>query len=89
MPAETHQLGEGIDLDVVLGLVTAILGTEPDATDVSLADLELDDDVSILHLWSAIVEELGERSVGELELDEQPPATLGELATLFHDTLVR
>lgn len=89
MPAETHQLGEEIDLDVVLDLVTAIVGVDVDAAGTSLTELELDDDVSILHLWSAVVEELGERSVGELELDEQPPATLGELATLFHDTLVR
>lgn len=89
MPAETHQLGEGIDRDVVLDLIATIVGTDVDAADETLASLELEDDVSILHLWSAVVEELGERSVGELELDEQLPATLGELAALFHDTLVR
>lgn len=88
MPAETHQLTEAADEAAVLDLLALVVGADPeDAADLPLAGLELDDDLSLLHLWSAVVDELGERSVGELDLGDERPATLRELAALFHDAL--
>lgn len=84
MPAETHQRSEAVDVGAVLDLLTCVVGLDaPRAADAPLTALELDDDLSILHLWDAVVEEYGERSVGDLELDGTRPTTLGELADLF------
>jgi hypothetical protein len=84
MPAETHQRSEAVDVGTVLDLLSCVVGLDaPRAADAPLAELELDDDLSILHLWDAVVEEYGERSVGDLELDGTRPTTLGELADLF------
>ena len=74
----------------MLDLIASVVGI--DATGVphgSLADLELDDDLSTLHLWDAVVEEFGERCTGNLELDGTRPTTLGELAVLFEGALRR
>lgn len=88
MPAETHQVGDRVDPGVVLDLLATLVGVEPEkAADLSLAGSGIDDDLSILHLWTAVAEEYGERSIGDLDLDDQRPATLGELAALFHASL--
>lgn len=88
MPAETHQFIEDLDVDKVLELLVILVGVDAEPTDdpggIDLGPLGLDDDGAVLHLWDAVAEEYGERSVGELDLDDEPPATLGELAELFH-----
>ena len=88
MPAETHQFIEDLDVDKVLELLVILVGVDAEPTDdpggIDLGPLGLDDDGTALHLWEAVEEEYGERSVGELDLDDEPPATLGELAELFH-----
>lgn len=84
MPAETHQRSEAVGVEAVLDLLACVVGLDADrAAEAPLADLELGDNLSILHLWDAVVEEYGERSVGDLDLDESRPSTLGELADLF------
>jgi hypothetical protein len=90
MPAETHQVNEPVDARVVLDLLTSILGVDPaGAAHLALDDVELDDHLSILHLWAAVVEEFGERSLGELELECAGPTTLGALAAAFAGSLRR
>jgi hypothetical protein len=88
MPAETHQLSEQTDSQAILDLVAALVGVDPDdAPELSLVAVDLHDDLAILHLWASVVEEFGERSVGDIELDDPRPATLADLATLFHESL--
>lgn len=88
MPAETHQLTERVDARAVLDFLACALGIDPTgAADVSLAALQLDDDLSIVDLWESVVEEFGERALGDLDLDGTPPATLGEIAELFGESL--
>jgi hypothetical protein len=88
MPAETHQLNEQTDAQTILDLVAALVGVDPDeAPGLSLASVDLTDDLAILHLWASVVEEFGERSVGDIELDDLRPTTLAALATLFHESL--
>ena len=88
MHAETHQVGKPIDSRVVLDLLTSVLGVgDADGCDVPLADMALDDDLSIYHLWEAVLEEFGGRSTGNLALDVLRPRTLGELAAVFDDAL--
>lgn len=88
MPAETHQLSEQTDARAILDLVATLVGVDPDeATELSLASVDLHDDLAILHLWACVVEEFGERSIGDIELDDPRPGTLAELATLFHESL--
>lgn len=93
MPAETHQLRDRVDVAAVLALVASMVGLDgesggaPDAGAVALADVGLDDDLGILELWDAVVDELGERALGDLDLEDDRPETLGELAALFHASL--
>ncbi len=83
MPGETHQRSEAVEVGAVLELLACVVSLDAPHVDTPLAELELDDDLSILHLWEAVVEEYGERGTGDLELDATRPATLGELADLF------
>jgi hypothetical protein len=86
MPAETHQRSEAVGVEDVASLLECVIGLHAgQAAEIPLDDLHLDDDLSILHLWDAVVEEFGERSIGDLglEFDETRPSTLGELAELF------
>ena len=84
MPAETHQRSEAVGAEDVLDLLACVVGLDVGpAAEASLADLELSDELSILHLWEVVVEEYGERSIGDLDLDGSRPSTLGELADLF------
>lgn len=87
MPAETHQLRESVSVDDVLDLLATVLDVSaPDPGVVTLADLGVDDDLALVHLWRAVVEELGERATGELDMDERP-LTLSQLAVAFHRCL--
>lgn len=84
MPAETHQQRDPIDVEGVLDLLASLVGVDAICTESALlTDLHLDDDLSILHLWEAVVEECGERCVGELDLEEPRPVSLPELAQWF------
>ena len=88
MPAETHSLREGIDARDVLDLIDALVGSDEDVLrpDTRLADVGLGDELAVLHMSSAIAEELAERAVAELDLEELLLAsTVGELA----DAMVR
>lgn len=93
MPAETNQHTEAVTAGDVLELMWTMLtepGTDDDGPDPSrtLADAGLDDDLAVLHLWDTVVEEYGQRSVGELDVEEAAEvATLGELADLFTRTV--
>jgi hypothetical protein len=76
MPGETDRIGCDIDADSVLALPEALLGPsekdEPGGT--ILADLGVDGD-GTLHLWRAICEEFGERTLGsEIDPDLFDPA---------------
>ena len=91
MPAETHSRREPVDVGTVLDVIASVIGIDPDAAaDRRLTELELDDELAMFHLWDAVVEELGERAVGELEpLGAARPVTPGELAEVFHAALSR
>jgi len=92
VPAETNQHREQIDVAGVLDLLSIMVGVEVDvdeAAGLTLDELDLHDDLALLHLWDATVEELGERAVGDLDLDGERPATLRDLAALFHAHLDR
>lgn len=65
MPAETHQHREAAGPDAVLELLAYVADVDDEhPAEVRLADLQLDDTFSMMGLWDAVVEELGERSVG-------------------------
>lgn len=88
MPAETHSHREAVSVETVLDCMATIIGLDPEGVgERSLDELGLEDDLAVLHLWDAVVDELGERSTGELEPLEPAPATLGELAVAFHEGL--
>jgi hypothetical protein len=88
MPADSHARHDVADVRTVLDLVTSVLGLELDGAEtVALAEVEVEDDLTVLHLWSAVVEELGDRSCADFEPPDPLPATLGELVTAFHEAL--
>ena len=86
MPAETHRRSDPIDAQGILDLLADLVGMDAtSAAHALLIDLRVDDDLSILDLWDAVLEEYGERCVGDLDLafDERRPASLTELAQWF------
>lgn len=91
MPAETNQHQDAPDLGAVLELLTQVLDVDVDpveARDLTLADLGIDDDLAALRLWDAVIEEFGERTVGEPDdIGGEPLRTLGELADWCLDAL--
>ncbi len=88
MPAETHSHREELDVELILDFLANELELDDDDPAIlSLDGLGVDDDLSLLHLWDAVSEEFGERTLGELELPERPPVTLGDLAGTFLDAL--
>lgn len=88
MPAETHTHRDPIDARSVVDLIASIIGIDPDdAAGRSLAAVGLDDDLAVFDLWSAIAEELGERSLGDFDPPEPAPTTVGELAEAFQEAL--
>ena len=90
MNSETRLRHDPIDARIVLDLVSSVLGVDGvNAAHLALVDLELDDEVSVVHLWAAVVAEFGKRSIGELELEGAWPTTLGELAAVFTESLRR
>ena len=84
MPAETHQHSDPPTASAVLDLIGAVLigsdGSDLDG-DLPLAGLGIDSDPVLLDLFDAVREEYGERTLGDVDLDElRGAATLGELA---------
>lgn len=83
MPAETHQLAEPPSLDDLVDFIASLLDTDPSvASTTSLAEAGVEDDLDLLHLWQAVAEEYGERTLGEFDFDfgGEPPHTIEELA---------
>lgn len=88
MPAETHSHTEPLTVETVLGVLAAVLGLDAEAiADVPLADVGASDTLAVLDLWEAVAEDLAERSVGDPDLDDHLPTTVGELAAAFHAAL--
>lgn len=76
MPAETHSHSEPVTAHDILDLLSTIV--HDDATsdpETPLAQLGLSDELSIMAFWDVAVEEYGERSVGEPDLDDLASAT--------------
>jgi hypothetical protein len=90
VPAETHTHTEAVEVGAVLDLLAGIVGVDPgNAAGLTLDELDVADDLALLDLWAAVVEEYGERSLGEIEPLEPRPVTLGQLAGAFHTELSR
>ena len=88
MPAETHTNREAIDARDVVDLLDALVGADEGVVvaDAALADVGLGDDLSVIHVWGAVAEELAERSVADVDVEDLLLArTVGELA----DAIVR
>lgn len=88
MPAETHQRRDVLTADEIVDLLVAVLATSTDLAgvgpDTLLADLGVDSDLALFDLGDVVAEEYGERSLGEIELDELGSArTIGALARVF------
>lgn len=83
MPAETHQHGDPVSADDVIDVLLT-LAPEHESLLVErgtpLHLVGLDDEVVVLDLWDAAVEDLAERGIGEPDLSELLDATtVGEL----------
>lgn len=97
MPAETHSRREDLDVGRVLEFLALVIGLPDEQRDEehdehsvgeqSLAALGIDDDLSLLDLWDLVVEEYGERTVGEFEVPDPLPQSLADLASAFHRAL--
>lgn len=88
MPAETHQHRDPFDAEAVLDLLAAVLGVcADDAADSTLRELDLDDPLGVARLWECVVEEFGERAVGDADPTDTDATTLGELAAEFYAAL--
>jgi hypothetical protein len=84
VPAETHRRSEPVDEEQVVALIWELLAAANDATppdpNLPLDAVGLGDELAVLDLWDAVVEELAERSVADTDLDALVGArTLGEL----------
>jgi hypothetical protein len=88
MPAETHRRRDAVDLvsdviDLFEALLDEPMGVGGIRAETRLADLGVDD-LAVLHLWDAAVEELAERGSADVDVDELLLArTVGELADLI------
>lgn len=84
MPAETHQRSEHLDEAAVIEVITAVFDFDEAPTpDVRLTDLGIEDPLDVLDLWAAVAEELAERSLGELDVDDLEVATFQDLVQVF------
>lgn len=90
MPAETHQIAEPPTLDDIVDFLASLLDTDPAAaSSTNLVEAGVDDELALLHLWQAVAEEYGERTLGgyDLGFDESPPQTLEDLASVWLSAL--
>ena len=89
MPAETHQQRDEVTVTEIVDLLVAVLASSSaDLADVGpdtlLADLGVDSDLALFDLGDVVAEEYGERTLGEIDLDELWSArTIGALAGVF------
>ena len=88
MPAETHQQRDDVTAVEIVDLLVAVLASSTDLADVGsdtpLADLGIDSDLALFDLCDVVAEEYGERTLGEIDLDELWSArTIGALAAVF------
>jgi hypothetical protein len=88
MPAETHQQRDDVTVTEIVDLLVAVLAPSTDLTDVgpgtALADLGIDTDLALFDLGDVVAEEYGERTLGEIDLEELWSArTVGALAEVF------
>lgn len=88
MPAETHQQRDDLTVDEIIDLLVAVLASSTDLVDIGpdtlLAHLGVDTDLALFDLGDVVAEEYGERSLGEIDLDELGSVrTVGALATVF------
>ena len=84
MPAETHRRSSAVATIDVVALFGAVLGLDGGVTEHrSLVELGCDDDLTLLDLWEAGIEEYGERTVADVDVEELRAArTLAGLARL-------
>ncbi len=92
MPAETHRHGEPVDGPAVLDLFWALVARPgaPDTPDpdLTLRQLDVDDDIGVLELWEAATEEFAERTLAEPDIESLLAATtIGALAETVAMTL--
>jgi hypothetical protein len=85
MPAETHTHHDAVDAPAVIDLIWDFVRGPHDADEPDpgalLAEVDLEDDLALLHLWDMVVDELAERAVAEPDLgDLRAASTVGELA---------
>lgn len=96
MPAETHQLSDPVDAAALLEILADLLA--PDlpldaAGDATLGSLGQADELSLHHLWDHVTEEVGERTIGDLDPDPDwtpetlEETTLAELARWFQRSI--
>lgn len=88
MPAETHQQRDAVTADEVVDLLLAVLASSTDGVDIGpdtlLAHLDVDTDLALFDLGDVVAEEYGERSLGDIDLDELWSArSVGDLARVF------
>lgn len=89
MPAETHQQRDEVTVTEIVDLLVAVLASSSaDLADVGpdtlLADLGVDSDLALFDLGDVVAEEYGERTLGEVDLDELWSArSIGALAGVF------
>lgn len=88
MPAETHQQRDEVTAAEIVDLLVAVMVSSADLPDVGpdtlLADLGVDSDLALFDLGDVVAEEYGERTLGEIDLDELWSArTIGALAGVF------
>lgn len=92
MPAETHTHHDGIETPTVIELIWDFVrgpdtAHEPDPG-TPLGEVDLEDDLALLHLWDMVTDELAERAVAEPDLgDLRAASTVGELAAAVADQL--
>jgi hypothetical protein len=88
MPAETHQRRDEVTVAGILDLLVAVLASSMELAHVGpntpLTDLGIDSDLALFDLENVVAEEYGERTLGEIDLDELWSArTIGALAGVF------
>jgi hypothetical protein len=88
MPAETHQQRDAVTVDEIVDFLLATLASSMHVADVdadtALVDLGVDSDLALFDLFDLAAEEYGERSLGELDLDDLWSApTIGAVARLL------
>jgi acyl carrier protein len=88
MPAETHQQRDDVTAGEIVDLLVAVLASSTDRAEIGpdtpLVDLGADSELALFDLADVVAEEYGERTLGEIDLDELwSERTVGALAGAF------